>query len=71
MIRDRERRPEREAGNDQPDREEHLRMSLIGAGIRGGASAACGLGAAAASRMPIARGDVASKGVDDRCQVKL
>jgi len=71
MIRDRERRPARDAGNDQPDREEHLRMSLIGAGIRGGTSAVRGPRAAAASRMPIARGDVASEGVGDRCQVKL
>lgn len=71
MIRDPERRLERDVGNDQPGREGHLRMFRIGTGIRGGASAARGLRAASARRMLIARGDVASRGVDDRCQVKL
>jgi hypothetical protein len=36
MIRDPERRPARDAGNDQPGREGHLRMLRIGTGIRGG-----------------------------------
>lgn len=40
-------------------------------GIRGGTSAARDFRVATACRMPIAGGDVASRGVDDRCQVKL
>jgi hypothetical protein len=36
VIRDPERRPARDAGNDQPGREGHLRMLRIGTGIRGG-----------------------------------